>query len=325
MISVIIPQYEYVLMFLLIVLIVKLLKRRGIFNESHQPVFTRLVTELALPAIIFASLMTTSIRAGWVVPVFIMFFAILVCILIAWCICRAWKFPSAMTGSIVLVSAFGSTYTFASPLIATVFGPQSEEMALGLVIGTFGVAIPFFTLGVLIAGYFGLIEKGEDNRAALVLKNFFTTPIFLAFVFGLGVSLLIMYLHVPSAGIFVDIFTDFFVVIRHSLDLLVWIAIGLLVQPLKPRTLVPLLALIVAIQMIIQPALVSWGAYAAGLSAVYRQVLLIIASMPAGAVAAVFADRYGCDGRLAATLVVCTYLVSLVTIPLILFVSGTFS
>ena len=77
--------------------------------------------------------------------------------------------------------------------------------------------------------------------------------------------------------------------------------------------------------MIIQPALVSYGAYAAALPVMNRQVLFVMASMPVGAVAAVLADRYGCDGRLAAVLVVCTYLISLVTIPLLLFVSGGFS
>jgi len=325
MIPIVIPQYEYVIMFLLIVLIVQILKWRRIFSDSHQPAFDRLVTELALPAIIFASLTTTTIPAGWVLPVLMMFFTILVCILVAWGVCRAWKLPSATTGSIVLLSAFGSTYTFASPLISTIFGPQSKEMSLGLAIGTFGVAIPFFTLGVLIAGHFGLIEKGKENHPVLILKNFLATPIFLSFVLGLCVSLLITYLHVPGAGIFSDVFTDFFVVIRHSLDLLVWIAIGLLVRPIKLRTLAPFLTLVVAVQMIVQPALLSCGAYAAGLSSIYRQVLFIMASMPAGAVAAVLADRHGCDGRLAAVLVVCTYLVSLVTIPLLLFVSGSFS
>ena len=325
MIQVIIPQYEYVIMFLLIVLIVQLLKRQKIFNDSHQQTFDRLVTELALPAIIFASLTTTSITAEWAVPVFMMFLAILACILISWGVCELWGVPSATKGSIVLVSAFGSTYTFASPLISTVFGPQSEEMSLGLVIGTFGVAIPFFTLGVLIAEYFGLTEKGEDKHPSLVLRNFLATPIFIAFVLGLCLSLLITYLHVPGAGIFSDVFNDFFVVIRNSLDLLVWIAIGLLVRPVKLRTLAPFLTLVVAVQMIIQPALVSCGAYAAGLPVIYRQVLFVMASMPAGAVAAVLADRYGCDGHLAAVLVVCTYLVSLVTIPLLLFVSGGFS
>jgi predicted permease len=41
--------------------------------------------------------------------------------------------------------------------------------------------------------------------------------------------------------------------------------------------------------------------------------------MPSGAIAAVVAGRYGCDGALASALVIATYLVSLVTIPLMIF------
>jgi len=39
--------------------------------------------------------------------------------------------------------------------------------------------------------------------------------------------------------------------------------------------------------------------------------------MPSGTMAAVLADRYGCDGGIASALVIATYGLSLLTIPLI--------
>lgn len=39
-------------------------------------------------------------------------------------------------------------------------------------------------------------------------------------------------------------------------------------------------------------------------------------AMPSGAVAAVLASRYGCDGAIASSLTPGTYIVSLITIPL---------
>jgi predicted permease len=39
--------------------------------------------------------------------------------------------------------------------------------------------------------------------------------------------------------------------------------------------------------------------------------------MPSGAIAAVVAGRYGCDGALASALVIATYIVSLATIPIV--------
>ncbi len=312
------PMGSFIVMFLLIILIVQLLKRRGVFNDSHQPVFDRLVTEFALPAIVFGLLTTTTLRAEWVLPVFIVIGAVLVTMLVAWGACRILQITPAVTGTIVILSAFGSTYTVGGPVLGAVFGLQSQEVALGQVIGTFGFALPFFTLGILAARYFGLAEKGEKISLPLFLKSIFSSPIFLAFWLGLIVSLLFSTFHLPGADIYRDIFTDFFVVIQHAVNLLVWIAIGLLLRPVRLRLLIPVLALVSAIHLIILPGLVFAGGYAAALPVMQQQVAFIMAAMPSGAIAAVVADRYGCDGKLASAIVICTYLLSLVTLPLFL-------
>jgi predicted permease len=44
--------------------------------------------------------------------------------------------------------------------------------------------------------------------------------------------------------------------------------------------------------------------------------------MPSGTVAAVLADRYGCDGAIASALVVATYGLSLLTLPLIMLLAS---
>ncbi len=48
------------------------------------------------------------------------------------------------------------------------------------------------------------------------------------------------------------------------------------------------------------------------------EILFIEAAMPAGTVAAVLAGRYGCDGTTASALVVATYGLCLLTIPLLM-------
>ncbi len=48
--------------FFILVIFIYLLKRRKIFNDSHQPVFNRLVTELALPVTIFSTLAVSRIQ-----------------------------------------------------------------------------------------------------------------------------------------------------------------------------------------------------------------------------------------------------------------------
>ena len=308
----------YTVMFLLRVVVVQLLKRRGVFNDSHQPVFDRLVTEFALPAIVFGLLTTTTFRAEWILPVLIVNVAVLAAIFVAWGACRVLALSPAVTGSLIILSGFGSTYTVGIPVITGVFGPVSDELALGHVIGTFGFALPFFTLGILVAGYYGQKERGDAISLPVFLKSYFLSPVFLAFWAGLVVSILLTAFNLPGADIYDDVFTDFFIVIQHAIHLLVWIAIGLLLRPVKLRTLVLPLALVAVIHLFILPALVFAGGYAAGLPVMDRYVSVVLAALPSGAIAAVIADRYGCDGKLAAAIVVCTYVISLVTLPLIL-------
>jgi predicted permease len=309
---------EYIAMFLLIIVVVQLLKRRGIFNDSHQPVFDRLVTEFALPAIVFGVLTTTAMRPEWILPVLIVNIAVIVAIIIAWGACRALGLSPSVTGAVIILSGFGSTYTVGVPVIAAAFGLQSDELALGHAIGSFGFALPFFTLGILIAAYHGLREKGEQISLPAFLKSYFISPIFIAFWAGLFVAVLFTAFHLPGADIYYDVFTDFFVAIQHAVALLVWIALGLLLRPVKIRTLVPLLVLVVLIHLIVLPALVFAGGSATGLPLMQRQMTVLLAAMPSGAIAAVIADRYGCDGKIAAAIVIGTYLISLVTLPVTL-------
>ena len=322
MLTIVLPLIQMVITFLLIVGIIRLLKWRGIFNDSHQPVFDRLVTELALPAVIFVGVATISFRSDWIFSALIIFIALMICILIIYGICRAFRLPAKTTGTLVMVGAFGSTATFAVPLLNNIFGGGSEAVAQGITIGMLGVALPFFTLGVLIAFYFGRKEEDTGRSNFAILRDFLSTPIFIAFLLGVIVSVILSHYPVPGSVVFMDIFTGFFEVIKHSVDLLVWIAIGLMLKPVILKKFLPLLALVVLMKMIVQPALALFLPYAAGLPTLTQQIILIESAMPSGAIAAVLSNRYGCDGPLAAALVVATYLISLATIPLLILFMG---
>lgn len=314
----ILPMIEYIVMFLLIVGVMQLLKIRGIFNDSHQPVFDRLVTEFALPAIVFGLLTTTAVRVQWFLPILIVVVAVIAAMLIAWGACSALRLSPGTTGTIVILSAFGSTYTVGIPVLAAIFGELSDEVALGHGIGTFGFALPFFTLGILVAGYFGIQEKGEHFSLIPFLKSYFISPVFLAFWLGIVVSVILTIFQIPGGDVYYDVFTDFFVAIQHAVNLLTWIAVGLLLRPIRLRPFLPALGLVAFIHLLILPVIVLIMGDLAGLPDMERYVSVIMAAMPSGAIAGVIADRYGCDGKLAAALIVCTYILCLVTLPLTL-------
>lgn len=311
------PLLKSVAIFFILVLFIHLLKRRRIFNDSHQPVFNRLVTELALPMTIFSTLAVSTIHSAQLLSAAVMFVSIMICCLLAYLACRAMKLPWSVTGSLVLLAGFGSTSTLAYPLIRQTFGTNTEAMALGLLIGEFGVSIPFFTIGVLMTAYFGSREKMKTPDFGPVIKNFFVSPIFISFILGLAVC------QIPAAAAFMNkaFWSTFFGYFANGIEVLVAVSIGLMLRPVQIRHILPAFFIIVGLKLIFHPMLALYGASVASLSSLPTEILVIEAAMPSGAVAAVIADRYGCDGQLASTLVIATYIVSLLTIPLLAYMS----
>jgi len=256
----------------------------------------------------------SKIDPGQIVSAAIMFGSVIICCSLAYLFCRLLHFSSKVTGSVVLLSGFGTTSTLAYPLILQTFGGESTAMAYGLMIGEFGVCIPFFTLGVISAAYFGSRDDEIQPKFLPLVRSFFISPIFIAFVLGLIASQIPAVSECMSTA-FCDTLFDYF---KNALEMLVAISVGLMLRPVKIRGIVPVFILVAALKLLLQPVLVYAGAIIVGIPPLPTQILLIEASMPSGAVAAVVAARYGCEGSLASTIVVATFLLSLVTIPLVM-------
>ncbi len=315
------PIYQFVIIAFVVVGVVRLLKWKGIFSDRDQPVFDKLVTELAVPAVIFSIFATYDFSPDTLLPSLLLFATLIVALVVSYAVCRLLRLGPRLTGTVVMLSAFGSTATMASPLIMGIYQAEPDVVATGLTIATLGVAFPFFSLGVIIASWFGAKAAGEEVGIARTLREFLVTPIFFSFIAGVAVALVLTYLQVPGADVFLDIFTHFFTIINLSLNLLIWMAIGLMIRPIGWRVFVPLFAVVIAIKLLLSPLITTLFAISAGVPLVTQQVLLLESAMPAGAIAAVLASRYGLDRSLAGWMVVGTFLVSLVTIPLVFLLS----
>jgi predicted permease len=307
------PLIRSVAIFFLLVIFIQILKRRGIFTTNHLPTFGRLITELVLPITIFSTMAVSRIEFPFMYAAGIYLGVSLLVCGVAYLVCRFFHFTKAVTGSLVILSGFGSTSTIAYPLISQTYGATSEAMARALIIGEFGSVIPFFTIGVLIVAYFG--QKTEDHRSVLFknLKSFLKTPIFLSLIAGLAVS----FIPPLSSLMASDFFSAFFAYFNNGFELLVAITIGLMLRPVKINEILLYLAIAVPLALIVMPLSVYGLATLFQVPAMTREILVIEAAVPSGAIAAVMADRYGCDGPLASTIVVVAFLFSLITLPLL--------
>jgi len=304
---------QSVVIFFFLVLFIQVLKWQGIFNDSHQPVFNRLITELILPVTIFSTVAGSTIQAEQIFGAGIMLGSVLACCFLGYIACHLLHFSSRLTGSIVLLSGFGSTSTMAYPLLSQTYGLDSAAMTFGIMVGELGVCIPGLTIGVLLAAYFGSRDEKKKPDVMQIVKNFLQSPIFIALLLGLAVS------QIPPASAlmttwFAETLSGYF---SQGLEMMVAISVGLMLRPVHIRLILPVLSIIVCLKMFLQPILVMTGAGIAGFSELPVEILVIEASMPSGAIATIIANRYGCDGAIASTMVIATYLIGLVTIPVI--------
>ncbi|HNT72605.1 MAG TPA: AEC family transporter [Methanothrix sp.] len=273
-----------------LILVCLLLRRKGIITENERPVFGRLVTDFALPALIFSGLASQRIEADELLAVGIMAFAL-------------------------LVASFGSSSTLGYALISQAFPKDPATLAEAVVISELGVGILIFSVGVAVAIYFGQGGRGSPTSG---IRTFIKSPIFISLVLGLSYTLLEPSPSNPALKTALDLLFRMLDAIGSALVIFVAMAIALMLRPIPLRKLGGLIVAVALIKLLAKPFLAFGMAEAMDLPMTVTEILLIETAMPSGTVAAVVADRYGCDGSIASALVIATYGLSLLTIPLIM-------
>lgn len=158
-----------------------LLRKAKLFEEKHGQIFSKLVTQVTLPSLIFVSLAKTKVQMAYCDLALVMLGAELACLVLAWVAAKFLKLSPPQTGAVVLVAGFGSSSLLGYPLIAQVFPGNARALTEAVVISELGVGPALFTLGTMIAMYFGgAAVAGKDRwRAA---ARFFVSPIFFSVV-----------------------------------------------------------------------------------------------------------------------------------------------
>jgi predicted permease len=200
------PLYHSLLQSLAIlvglILIALLLRSRGIITVEQKPIFGKLVTDLALPALIFTSLSRQALVMSELKAVEIMMLSLFSCMFLAWVVGRALRLDPARLGAFVMVAAFGSSSTLGYALISQTFPNNPSALSEAVVISELGVGIPIFTVGVAVAIFFGRQESSSPMEG---LRTFLTSPIFAALMLGLAVSLLNLSFNNPVWDVLIKI------------------------------------------------------------------------------------------------------------------------
>ena len=300
-----------IVVLLLLICVTLLFKRIGLLQESDGAVFSKMITNITLPALIFFSMARTEILWEETELALIMFVVSLVCLFLGWVIARTLKLPAERMGPVILTTGFGSSSLLGFALVGEIFPNDDKAMAEAIIISALGVQPLLFTLGAVIAIYYGNLSETAGSRLKTSLKYFYS-PIFIAFVAGV---LLSVALGRSAHPVYRSIMEGVHIAAAAN-TFLVTLTVGLFLRFDGMKQILPIGALVAAVKLIVMPVLVWIPTVFMALPLWQIEVLVLEAAMPSAALAVVLASSYGCDAAFTCRVVVVTILPAIATVPI---------
>jgi malate permease and related proteins len=301
---------ETVIAFTLMVMAAYLLKRTGTLKQEHSALFTKLLTQVILPATIFYQLWTYRLSSECLKPVLVMFLLGIVSLAISWLIGILLKFDRQSVGALMIVSSFGSSALIGYSIIQYAFANNPRALAQGIIISELGVGLPIFLFCPAVAMYFGGTFKGIADLGKLA-KDYFLSPIFLSVVLGFVMSRF----NVPEGTAFFDTIRETLKMVQGSLVVISAIILGLQLSFHPTGGFWKLITVSILIQMLFQPWFSDFFSGLLSVSAENRQILVLISALPAAILGPVFAARYDCATKTTTLLTFTHIAVSPVVVP----------
>jgi len=284
------------------------IKKARILKAGDAEILNTVVLNLTLPAFIFLAIygyhgnLTLQIAK---VPIF-GFATMLVVMVIAWLIGRALRLDRRIIGGLIIVSAFGNTGFLGYPVVQAAFH-QKGALVTAVMYDELAMAFPLYTLGILLATTF----SGEKISREYMLKVFK-----LPSMWAIPLALILRPYVLPGP-------------IMHAIEYLsagtiplVMISLGLSLSTssLKGYAVPVLVACVLKLGVL--PLLTHHVMGFVGVQGTMHQVTVLESAMPGAMMSAVIAGRFGDCGKYTTSAIFTATLLSLVTIPLTLWLLG---
>lgn len=308
---------ESVGILVLLILLTTGLRKVGVLKEESGGIFAKIIILYTLPALIFESLSQTQFELEKLWLPVVMIISQLTCALLAWGLANLLKLSRPKKGALILASTFTSSGFLGYAVVKEIYGQDIKTLSDAALVSELGVATLIFTLGVLIAIQFGTevtTRKAKFNEAL----KFFYSPIFFALVLGIAVS----FIELPKDNYLVQLLYKLLRLVSVANTFLVTLTIGVLLKFKDLTKALPIVLLACLIKLIIQPLLSHWQATWLDFPEIWYQIVIIESAMPTAALTAVFAKKYGCDSELTTILVFATFISSIFTMVMMVFLLG---
>jgi predicted permease len=310
------PVASFVVIFLLMVVVSLWLRKRGVLSPAQTPLISGIITEGVLPAMIFCYVARSSEQPALLeLAALIAIAEAMACAVSALVGRFILRLDRRSLGSFVLASSFGSTSLIGNALLDVVFHGSAVVLGMGMVVGQFGVGVPNNTVGLWIGMHAG--DKPPSQAARPDRFAIFKTPVMIAVVGGVAWNLC----GLPTTRPGISSVFGALTLVAAALPFLAAMITGMSMAPIDWRHLAPEIAISQTLQLVLKPLFVLGVMSVLPLVALDREVTLLLSALPASPLAVAFASRYGGDTHLATALVVSSTVISVVTLPLISWLS----
>jgi len=289
------------------------LKRLGFLKKEDGLLFSKIVTQVTLPAVIFAALShSKNLEFDYLVVAFYIFISEMGLLLITWLIGRGLKLEKRKLGSLMLVSSFGSSALLGYVLIGTIFPSNNLAISEAVIISELGVGVGLFTIGTMVAINFGQASGVKQTPLDSIII-FLKSPIFLAIVGGLGYS----FLKLPLETLWAKEIFEILSYIAKANTFFVVLTVGVLLEFTNVRSIILLAFIVIVLKLLLAPGIVFVLSASITLDAWQLKVALLESAMPSAMLSVVLAAKYGCDAKLASQLVFMTTIFSMFSLTII--------
>ena len=293
------------------------LRRLGVIKEEYGGLFARLIIQYTLPALIFGALSVSQFDLKKLLLAVVMIVSQGICGGLAWWISRILRLSRAKKGALILASTFTSSGFLGYAVVKEIYAHNSQALSDAAIASELGVGMIIFTIGVIIAIHFGISEASPREKRLQALK-FFWSPIFFSLVLGVIFS----FIPLDRGNWLIAGFYSLLRTIAAGNTLLVTLTIGVMLHFKDLRRVLPVVLLACLIKLIIQPLLAYGQSQILDFPLLWHQIVVLEAAMPTAALTAVFAKRYGCDAELTTILVFATFISSILTVVMMVFLLG---
>lgn len=280
-------------------------KRLGILKPKDAPVVHSIVTNFTAPAFVFIYIHGKPITGPMIKAPAVVFVCSMLIMGLAFVIARLLKFDSATTGGLLLAAAYGNTGFLGYPVTLGAFPHHGEAIASTVMIDQFAMALPLYSIGVVIAASFASGSSKFDKRQLL---EFLKTPLFPATV----LALIFRTTPVPAA------LMTALTYLGNATIPLAMISLGLSISRMPVKSVTVPFTVAFLLKMVAMPIIAFFALRWAGIGGIVRDVAVLESGMPTAIMAGVLANRYGSNGPFVSGAIFLMTLLSILTIPAIL-------